>query len=193
MPPTSQPVFGKRNAPGVGAAPRASDAAPIDQSTVFAAIRAELDDAVDAQAVVVPRSGRAAFLAGLVVGCALAGFNVTGSDGAARLAPIAGLLGIQIDTTTLLPAMILLGLVGGARAAAMTMILVHTILNKLGRTEHEAYALGGATATACLAGLLLGFGHAPAHGWPVELLAGAGSGLLYRIFAGARPQRRGRG
>ena len=190
MPPASQPAFGKRNAPRLAVARPVTPDAPTvgDHAAFFAAVRAEMAEAADAPPLVVPRAFRAAFLSGLVTGCALAGFDVTGDAGAARFTTIAGLLGLQVDTSNLLPAMILLGLVGGARAAAMTVLLVHWLLARAGWTQHAAYALGGAAAAAALAGALFVLTrHEPAHGWIIECVAGAASGFFYRVFAGARP------
>lgn len=187
MPQYAPIVFGKRNRPRRPDARPLVAAAPIDQAAVFAAIRADLDEKANTRAFVVPRSFTAAFLAGLVVGCALAGFDVTGDDAAGRVQTIADLIGARVDTTKLLPVLIMIGLLGGARIAAVTVLFVHTLLNKAGRTDHASYALGGATASVVLAGALCLVGHPPAHGWIIECLAGAGSGVFYRIFAGMRP------
>ena len=187
MPPTQPAVFGKRNAPR-SSRTKAADGASIEAAAIFAAARAETTDAADARPSVVPRSFTAAFLAGLVVGCSLAGFDVTGRAGASRVATVAALFGTHVDTTALTPALVLLGLLGGARAGAITMMLVHTLLDRARHTGHAAYAMGGAAASACLASALwFGFAHPPAHGWLIECLAGGGAGFFYRVFAGARP------
>ncbi len=135
----------------------------------------------------VPRSFTAAFLAGLVIGCALAGFEVARGEDTALISTLSAILGRRIDANGLLPALIVVGLAGGARAAAMTMLVAHTLLEMAARRSYDAYAFGGAAAAAMMAALSQAMGHPPGHGWGVELLAGAGTGLLYRIFAGSRP------
>lgn len=162
---------------------------PLDEHAAFfaEARRDATQVAPDSRALVVPRSYKAAFLAGLVVGCALVGFSVTGAPTTDPFAEIGQAFGTSIDTRGALPVVLLLGLFGGARAAAMTVLPVHGLLTKVEQTSHAAYAAGGALAAVALAGvLLLVLGHAPAHGWPVEIAAGAGCGFLYRVFAGAR-------
>lgn len=165
---------------------------PDDHADFFAAVRAELADAREDRRLVVPRSFKAAFLAGLVVGCALAGFDVTAAETPATPAPfatIAAALGSPMDTSpmNLAPATILIGLFGGARIAATTMIVVHTLLNWADCSSRTAYAIGGAAVSAAVsAALLVALGHPPAHGWVIELAAGAAGGLLYRVFAGRR-------
>ena len=197
------PPFGKRvpgrapprrPAPPGGGAAAAPLATSPEQRAVFAAAAREREPDADRRPAV-PRSFKAAFLAGLVVGCGLAGFDVTGAAGLARLhaltGALSGPLGVPLDTgvlapTLLVPATILLGLLGGARAAAMSVLPVHWVLARAGWTGHGAYAGGGAVAAAGVAGaLLLVANHPPAHGWAVELAAGAACGLLYRVFAGA--------
>lgn len=192
------PVFGKRSIvrtlPGAApvAGPSLAGAAPDEHAAFFAAVRAELDDSGEDRRMVVPRSFKAAFLAGLVVGCALAGFDVTAAEAPAAPSPfatIAAALGSPMDTTplNLAPVTILLGLFGGARIAATTMIVVHTLLNWADCSSRTAYAIGGAAvSTAIAAALLVGLGHQPAHGWVIELSAGAAGSLLYRVFAGRR-------
>ena len=193
----SPPVFGKR-----GAARMHPDAAlPVGALTsvsethaeFFAAVRAEMADGRDDRRTVVPRSFKAAFLAGLVVGCALAGFDVTAAGSpvaSSPLAMIAGALGTPIDTSPLdlTPVKILLGLFGGARMAATTILVVQSLLNWADLSSRAAYAAGGAMVSAALAAVMfVAMGHPPAHGWIIELVAGAACGLLYRVFAGSRP------
>ena len=189
------PPFGKRSTP---ARPRAArtgtrtfETRP-EQRAFFAEARRNEEAA--ARPAAVPRSAKAAFLAGLVVGCGLAGFDVTGTAGLAKLHAVtdalSGHLGVTVDTgvlnpTVLVPATMLLGLLGGARAAAMTVLPVHWLLARAGWTGHGAYAAGGAGATTLVAAaLLLALGQAPVHGWMVEVAAGAACGVLYRVFAG---------
>lgn len=193
----NSPVFGKRNAPRPAAAPVAKMAAsasdaldeiPAEQATFFAAVRSELGQSEEARRLVVPWSFKAATLAGLVVGCALAGFDVTNQAADGRFRVVAGLFGLQVDQRWLLPAMLALGLFAGARVSAMIVLGVHAVLGWAGETGHVAYLLGGAAASVAFSAAMLAVaGHPPAHGFLVELMAGAGAGLCYRAVAGARP------
>ena len=188
--PAPAPAFGKRQSSPRGSA-RGPGVEPIavspEHAAFLTAIRAETHEREDV-ARQVPRSGRAALLSGLVVGCALAGFDVTGGTGAAEVAAIGGALGIAVDPANLLPGLILLGLLGGARASAVTLVAVNGLLQRTGQTSHAAYAAAGAAAACVLAAAtLVLFGHAPAHGWPLEAASGAAAGFFYRVFAGSRP------
>ena len=185
----TKPVFGRRSA---RAAAPVARAVPVllrhdDNAAFFATLRASMEETETAVPLAVPRSFRAAFLAGLVVGCALVGFKVTDD---AAMGPLAGLAGLGVSPRAMLPALLVIGLVGGARAAAVTVLVVHHILAKAEQSSPMAYAAGGALASGVLAGvMLLALRHAPAHGWAVEIAAGAGSGWLYRVFAGTKPRR----
>ena len=184
--PTRARVFGKRNA---AAARGAAAALPPPPSIPWQEAWPEVDGA-EGRPRIVPRSGTAAILAGLVVGFCLAGLDITRAavpDPA--LAPLIGLVAPDgIGTTSALPAMIVLSLFSGARIAAMTLLLSHRLLHGAGWTSHAAYALGGAAAAAAYAGVVMAFGHPPVHGWILDVAAGGGAGFFYRMFAGARPE-----
>jgi hypothetical protein len=130
----------------------------------------------------VPRSLRAALLAGLCVGFFSAALNITATPSLGKeLAPLLG------DAALPLPAIsILLGLWSAARTSMMSLLVTQRILNYFGRTQHIAYALGGATTALAYAGVihLLGPG-LPHHGFGVEFITGLGAGFFYRLFAGA--------
>ena len=159
-----------------------------DYAAAFAAIRAEASED-DARPVVVPRSARAAFLAGLVVGFCLAGLDATRAN--AMLTDLGGV--VPGGAPRMLPVIILLGLLGGARAAAATVLCSHWVLRRMRWSGHLAYALGGGTVAAGVAALtwqLARYGLAePAtlqgHGWPGNIAAGAAAGFFYRVFAGS--------
>jgi hypothetical protein len=187
-----RPVFGKRGVPSRPhvvsfSAPNTLAVAP-EHTAILAAARRDLaEQHHDDRPVVVNRSLKAAFLAALAIGCCLAGFDVSGQGGFARLDGVATMLGLQFDPQYLLPGLILLGLVGGARTASMTILIVHGVLKAMDETSLLAYALGGAAAAALFSvSLLVLFAHPPAHGWAIDLAAGAGSGFFYRIFAGSK-------
>ena len=184
-------AFGKRNLhPQPIHGSTSLDREPDVHAEFFAAVRADLADGREVRRMIVPRSFKAAFLAGLVVGCALAGFTATETSAApSPLATITAALGTPIDTSSLdlTPVKILLGLFGGARMAVTTMLVVQTLLDRADLSSRSAYAVGGAMVSAVFAAVtLVALGHPPAHGWPIEVVAGAACGLLYRVFAGRR-------
>ncbi len=191
MPPPPS-TFGKRNAPrppvGREAPSPTSAAVAPDHAAFFARLRAETVDE-DSRPLAVPRSFRAALLAGLVVGCCLAGLDATQAD--ATLRRIAGL--VPGGAPRLLPVVILLGLFGGARAAATNLLLSHWVLRRLGWTSHVAYAAFGGAVAALIALLtegvlqsgLMQSSLSQGHGFGVEIATGAGAGFFYRVFAGA--------
>ena len=182
------PVFGKRSAPRFTPARAVPEP---DHAAFFAAARAETTEATRERAV--PRSFRAALLAGLVVGCCLAGLDATHAGETLRALTV-GLVSAE-TAPKLVPVVILLGLWGGARAAATSLLVAHAVLRRCGLTTHLAYAAGGAMVAAAvsLAGLalaqtgLVGAEALPSHGLALDALAGAGAGFFYRVFAGAAP------
>ena len=179
--------FGKRNRAAPAATPARlapSRVAPEpDRRAVFAAATVEAE--ADAPARAVPHSLRAAVLAGIVVACGLAGLDAT-----QKIAALRGLteaMPDQSEVRLLGPALILLAVLGGGRSAATSLLLAHGALDRAGRTGHLAYALGGAAAAAAFAAaLVLVLGRAPAHGFAIDILAGAAGGFFYRVFAGTR-------
>ena len=190
-PPSSTP-FGKRNRPAL---PRATAAAAtlVPQAALFAEIRAEAE-AVETRPLVVPRSFRAAILAGLVVGCCLAGLDATRAGDMLRDLPGAAVGASPLgDPVKLLPVFLILGLLGGARAAATNLLVAHWLLRRAGWTHHLAYALAGAIVAAGVAGLaqaiaftgLMDSAGLRGHGLLLDMAAGAGAGFFYRVFAGA--------
>ncbi len=188
------PTFGRRSAP-VRASRMATPSAPapaaIDQAGFFAAARAETEETPRDRAV--PRSFRAALLAGLVVGCCLAGIDATHAGDTLRT--LSGGLLPADAAPRLVPVVILLGLLGGARAAATSLLVSHAVLRRLGLTGHLAYAAGGAVVAAGFSLLaaawaqtgFFGSDTLPTHGLALDIAAGAGAGFFYRVFAGAAP------
>lgn len=179
--------FGKRNrvAPA-SAAKIPPPRAEIDpHRAFFAAVRAETEAVGPARALEVPRSLRAAVLAGIVVACGLAGLDAT-----EKIAAMRGLteaMPDQPEVRLVVPALILLAVLGGGRSAATSLLLAHGALRRIGQTGHLAYAIGGGVAAAVFAAaLLLVLGQAPTHGFALDILAGAAGGFFYRVFAGTR-------
>lgn len=190
-----RPTFGKRNPatrPRSASGAEAVSSLPVEDPhrAFFAALFSEhgnvgsLDTGAPAPSVV-PRSLRAAVLAGLVVACGLAGLDATTRLAAMR--DVAAVLPDQPGVPLLAPALILLAVIGGGRAAATSLLVAHWGLARLGETGHLAYALGGAAAAGAVAALLLVLlGQPPAHGFALDVLAGGAGGFFYRVFAGTR-------
>jgi hypothetical protein len=188
MPPSTSPPFGKRNRPS--APPRrpasSAPAAAPDQAAVFAAVPSTVEEH-DTSRRVVPRSFRAALLAGLVVAFCLAGLDITRAAAVdPALDPLLKMSGLLGDVGQALPYMIALSLLSGARTAATTLLIAHRFLAWSGRSSHLAYAAGGAVTAALWAALVVVLlRHTPTHGWLLDVAAGGGAGFFYRMFAGA--------
>lgn len=189
--------FGKRHAPQ-RPAPAAALPAPAvfdipgEQPPALTQIRREMGDALPAPPRQVPRSFRAAILAGLVTGCFLTGLDL-GQPAAAgpALQPLltsAGLGGLDAGLDgPAQPYLIALSLVAGGRAAASALLIAHRVLAAMKETSLIAYALSGTAINLVIAGVLqLAAGAPPSHGWPAEMAAGALAGFFYRVFAGAK-------
>lgn len=187
--PTPAPSFGKRNAPR--RVPPAASGVPAiapAHAAFFAQLRVESRDD-DERPRVVPRSFRAALLAGLVVGFCLAGLDATQAD--TTLRHVAGL--VPGGAPKLLPVVILFGLLGGARAAATNLLVSHWLLRRLGWSGHIAYAAGGGAVAAGVALVVQGLAGSGfvepsllhGHGVALDVAAGVGAGFFYRVFAGA--------
>jgi hypothetical protein len=184
----SQP-FGKRGRTVVAPSrlqPLQTDepAARLPADLVAAIIRpaaAEANAGDVAGKAAVPRSFRAALLAGLCVGFFNAALNMT--EVSAFGEKIALILG---QTTLPLTAIALvIGIWSGARTTALTLLVTHRILAYLGWTKPVVYALGGG-AVAALFGAVMqvlggGLSH---HDFGVEFISGLGAGFFYRLFAG---------
>jgi hypothetical protein len=187
MPPSSPP-FGKRNRPSAPPLLPVSSvaAAAPDQGAFFAMARPDLE-APDTARKVVPRSFRAALLAGLVVAFCLAGLDIPRAAAVdPALDPLLKMSGLLGDVGQALPYMIALSLLSGARTAATTLLIAHRFLAWSGRSSHLAYAAGGAVVAALWAVLVVVLlGHTPTHGLMLDIAAGGGAGFFYRMFAGA--------
>ena len=188
MPPSTSPPFGKRNRPSAPPRlPASPDAAAApDQVAIFAAVPSTIEEH-DISRRVVPRSFRAALLAGLVVAFCLAGLDITRAAAVdPALDPLLKMSGLHGNVGQALPYMIALSLLSGARTAATTLLIAHRLLAWSGRSSHLAYATGGAVTAALWAALVVVLlRHTPTHGWLLDVAAGGGAGFFYRMFAGA--------
>lgn len=185
-----QPIpFGRRGAPAPARAPVAAPSpAPAETDAFFATVRAEVEAAEAGGPVTVRSSKGAALIAGLVTGCALAGFNLAGPNGPPHVKLPAGLPQLDLQSPQLLVAFLFLSLFGAARVTAFSIFIAHRVMKRLAKTDPLSYALGGGAVAVASAGLFwLLLGTPPDHGWAVEILSGAGAAALYRILAGVRP------
>ena len=131
----------------------------------------------------VPRSSRAAILAGLVVGFVDAGLALRNG---APPSGLAAALMLPHDPAATASAAIAGGLFVGVEGALSSLYLVRLALNALGWAAPLDYALGGgvfAAVYACI-GQVGGSG-VPQYGWAVAIASGAATAFLFRIFAGA--------
>lgn len=140
--------------------------------------------------LVVPRSFRAALLAGLATACLSAGFlliqHTQDAGDVGELAGVAGLLGVNMQAWT--PALLLFSLLNAGQATAGTLLTAHFVLRRIGATNLFAYSVGGAAAGVfwVLAAQYIGLG-GDGYGLFAEAAMGACAGFFYRLLAGARP------
>ncbi len=132
----------------------------------------------------VPRSFRAAILAGLIVAILNAAANAAFAAHAT-----AGLNDFSLGSAKLpVAAALLMGaLWSGGRSSAVCLLVAHWLLARMGRTSHIDYMLGGGGAALALALIMsaLGGGLGPG-GLGMEIFSGMAAGLFYRQFAGTQ-------
>lgn len=134
---------------------------------------------------VVPWSMRAACLAGLCAALLQAGMVVASARGIVEIVP-----GFKLDVgegSMLTPMIIVSGLWSGAQIAAEAVMASHFLLRALVRTGIADYAIAGGATGAAIAWISaqLSGNH---HGVVAAAATGVATGLLYRLFAGLRPE-----
>jgi hypothetical protein len=133
--------------------------------------------------LIVPYSGRAALLAGLIAAFIHASLDLGGSIAFGQQSSIVTMTG----QTVAVPLLLLAGLWSGARASLIGLICVRLILARLQITHVGAYALCGGLV-GLLYSLILhlnGWDHLEVLG--LDSATGLAAGFFYRIFAGTRP------
>jgi len=133
----------------------------------------------------VPRSFRAAVLAG----CIVAIFNAaTNATFAAEANDSLGILSSAFaGNASVIAALLIAALWSGARTSAMVLLISHRLLTAMERTSYFSYAAAGGIVALGFALLMQMLGKSPgAGGLGMEVLSGVGAGLFYRLFAGAR-------
>jgi hypothetical protein len=191
--------FGRRGrAPTLAARPMQHAGAPKRLVQQTAAVRPEIvaamlqpqaaEEALSAVRTgeIVPRSFRAAILAGFIVAILNAAVNATFAAQAKD-----GLGGVSLGSATapIVAGLLIAALWSSAQTSTFCILVAHRLLAAMGRTSLMAYAVAGGVAAVVLAGLmyLLGGTSGPG-GVGMEILSGMGAGVFYRFFAGTRRQ-----
>lgn len=133
----------------------------------------------------VPRSYRAAILAGFVVAILHAAGATTfashAAGGLSAFAPGSAKVPVTIG-------LVLAALCSGAKDSAFCLLVAHRLLARLGYTSHFAYVLGSTSASLAAAAGAYALGMASGTaGLANAVLCGAAAGLFYRLFAGTSP------
>ncbi len=137
---------------------------------------------------IVPRSFRAAILAGFIVAILNAAANATfAAEAQASLSHFSfGSANVPIVVALLFAA-----LWSGARTSALCLLVAHRLLAAMARVSPISYAIAGGGIALAFALLMQAFGNAPGPGgFGMEVVSGMGAGLFYRLFAGTQTQAR---
>jgi hypothetical protein len=133
--------------------------------------------------LIVPASGRAAFLAGLVVACLHASLDLGTS---VALGQKLGTLPIGGRTLPIVPLILLGSLWSGARSSAIGLFFVRALLGRMQVTNITAYALCGGFLAFLYALIAQALGWGDLEALPIDVATGLAAGFLYRLFAGTR-------
>jgi len=203
MPKTAK-TFGRRNLPSetqvparfAAASPRLPVALPesgkkpnIEAAALFAAALAAERQAAEAGGShgsrMVPKSVRAALLAGLVVALLHTSLDL---GTIIALGQQSGTVSVGGHTMPMGPMLLIDGLLSGARWSTIGLLSVRALLTQLERTGFGAYALcgGGVALLYALLMQTLGWGDQVAD-LPMDIGTGAAAGFFYRLFAGTKP------
>lgn len=193
MSPAPKEPFGRRGRPPAGGGAVASVPLrhPVPQperelppELLASILQAAPQEAIadGAKAHKIAWSFRAAVLAGLIVGLFNAAVNATSFLSFGTYGDLMKDLPLGDAKMPLLVTVAAAGLWGGARASALTLLLAHSILDRIGQTSAPAYVCAGAAASglyAIVTGLL---GFDSAH-LAMDVMVGGGAGFFYRLFA----------
>jgi uncharacterized membrane protein len=201
MPQTARP-FGRRNPPAdfgttspsacdVPAGHHAiisADTAVSDAFLKFTASLAEDHKAEENESTlrkrVVPKSGRAALLAGFVAACIHASLSLETSI---ALGQHLGTFALAGQTVPIVAVLLLDSLWSAARASIIDLFVVRQILGRLEITNFGAYALCGGLVALLFGVLMLAFGFGDPAELPLDCASGLAAGYVYRLFAGTKP------
>lgn len=190
---STQP-FGRRGrAPALAARPARIAAAPPGLAQQTSAVPPEIVAALvhpqgeETSTAVrsgerVPRSFRAAILAGCIVAILNAAANATF---AAKATEGLGVFSLGSANVPIVTALLLAALWSGARTSALCLLVAHRLLTAMGRTSQISYVIAGGGAALVFAVIMQAFGSAPGPGGlGMECFSGMVAGLFYRLFAG---------
>ncbi|TAL78579.1 MAG: hypothetical protein EPN75_10715 [Beijerinckiaceae bacterium] len=178
------------------ASARAVNASPELIAAILRPNGAEAPAAAARAAEGVPRSYRAAILAGFIVAILNAAVHVTLATKTATGLGHIGLghlgLGLSLgsEKVPLAAALILGSLWSAAQSSAMCLLVAHRLLVRARRTSYAAYMAGAGAAALVLGVVMWLFGSPPGPGgFAMLLVSGVVTGFFYRMFAGTKPRR----
>lgn len=179
--------FAARPAQAMNTAPQiAQRATSVPPELVATLLRRDMETSADRSrgGEKVPRSFRAAILAG----CIVAIFNAaTNATFAAEANDSLGVLSFGAGNAPVVVALLIAALWSGAQTSAMILLVGHRLLAAMQRTSYFSYAIAGGGIAFGLGLVLQMLGKSlGAGGLGMEALSGVGAGLFYRLFAGAR-------
>ena len=188
----ARPVFAPATARQQASAPSVN-ASPELIAAILRPNGAETPAAAAKPGESVPRSYRAAILAGFIVAILNAAVNVTvATQSATDLGHLhLGHLGLGLslgsEKVPLAAALILGSLWSAAQSSAMCLLVAHRLLVRAGRTSYAAYMAGAGGAALGLGVVMWLFDSPPGPGgFAMVLVSGVVTGLFYRMFAGTK-------
>ena len=135
----------------------------------------------------VPRSFRAAILAGLIVAIVSAATNATF---AAEASQDLSFFSFGSANAPIIVALLLAALWSGARTSALCIFVTHRVLASMQRTSHLSYGIAGGLVALAFALLMQALGKSPGPGGlAMDVLTGVGAGMFYRLFAAQTSRR----
>jgi hypothetical protein len=135
-------------------------------------------------ACVVPASGRAALLAGLVVACLHVSLDL---GTAIALGQRLGTISVEGRTVPLVPLILAGSLWSGARSSAIVLFFIRALLSRLEMTHIGSYAVCGGLVAFLYAITMQALGWGDPSTLAVDVATGLAAGFFYRLFAGTRP------
>lgn len=135
-------------------------------------------------AEIVPRSYRAAILAGFIVAILNAAVNVTFAAKATAGLSVFSLGSAKVPVVA---ALLIGALWSAAQTSAVCLLVAHRLLVRMQRTSYFDYAGAAGVAALALAAIMAALGSpAGPGGFAMALVSGMVTGLFYRIFAGTK-------
>jgi hypothetical protein len=133
---------------------------------------------------IVPRSRRAALLAGLVAACLHVSLDLGSSI---ALSQRLGSVSIAGQAVPVGPMLLLDSLLSAARASAFCLLAVRAILSRLETTHIGAYTSCGCLVALLYTTIMQAIGYGQLERLPLDMATGCTAGFFYRLFAGTKP------